>query len=159
MEAILLYYGKVENGKITLPGKRFKEEVTKAFEGKPIQMTVERKKKSRSPEQNKYYWGVVITILAHSFKEWNPDILITPELVHEWTKERFLPLITDLNIDEIETPEGKKEIKLTTTKLTTVQFMDYIALIQQWAAEYSIYIPDPNEWEFESLEVVDVNKR
>jgi hypothetical protein len=130
MNTKLLYYGKVENGKIVLPSKRFKQEVTQAFEGKAIQMVVERKKKRRSPEQNKYYWGVVVTILVHSFKEWNPDMLITPALVHEWAKDRFLPLITDLNIEKIDTPEGEKEIRLTTTELTTAQFMDYIVLIQ-----------------------------
>ena len=36
--------------------------------------------------------------------------------------------------------------------------MDYIALIQEWAASiFNYYIPDPNEWEFESLEKVDVD--
>lgn len=159
MNVKLTYYAKVEAGKVTgLPTKRFREEVAQAFEGKAIQLTVERKRKRRSPEQNRYYWGVVITILAHSFKEWNPDLIVTHDDVHEWAKERFLPMITDLEIFEMETPEGKKEIRRTTTRLTTAQFMDYILLIQEWAAEYSLYIPDPNEWEFESLEKVDVDK-
>lgn len=159
MDTKLLYYGKVENGRITLPSARFKQEVTQAFEGRAIQVTVERKRKHRSPEQNRYYWGVVLNILAHSFKEWNPELVLMPEDVHEWCKERFLPMITALDLFEIETPEGKHEMKRTTTRLTTSQFMDYIALIQEWAAEYSLYIPDPNEWEFESLETIDVEKR
>ena len=157
MDVKLTYKGKVENGRIILPSARFKEEVTQAFEGRQIEVIVQRRRKRRSPEQNRYYWGVVITILAHSFKEWNPQLVLTPEDVHEWAKERFLPMITDLELFELETPEGKKEMKRTTARLTTAQFMDYIALIQEWAAEYSLYIPDPNEWEFESLERIDVD--
>lgn len=157
MDVKLTYTGKVENGKITLPSARFKTEVVQAFEGRQIQVTVERKRKRRSPEQNKYYWGIVINILAHSFKELNPQLILTPKDVHEWAKERFLPMITDLEIFELDTPEGKKEMRRTTTRLTTSQFMDYITLIQEWSAEYSIYIPDPNEWEFESIEMIDVD--
>lgn len=158
-DLILTYTGKVENGQVFGPRtkQRFRAEVGRAFEGKRIEITVQRKKKRRSPEQNRYYWGLVLNILSHQFKEWNPDLEITTDIVHEWCKERFLPMISDWEDVKIKTPEGEKEIRKTTTRMTTVQFMDYIALIQQFAAEYGFYIPDPDEWEFESVEAIDID--
>lgn len=157
MDIPLTYYGSVKDGKILLPRKKFQEEVTRQFEGKRIEVTVQKKKRKRSNEQNKYYRGVVIPILAYTFKEWNKDIEITNEIVHNWAKDRFLPMVTDWEDLIIKTPEGEKEMTKTTTRLSTVQFMDYIALIQQWAAEFGIYIPDPNEFEFEGAKEVNID--
>jgi hypothetical protein len=153
----LTYFGSVKDGKIVLPGKKLREELPKFFEGKNIMLTVERRKKRRSVEQNRYYWGVVLNILCHSLKEYNGEMELTTDIVHEWCKDRFIPLVSDWEEIILQVPDGQKEVVKTSTKLTTVQFMDYIALIQQWAAEYNIYIPDPNEFEFESVDV-DVDK-
>ena len=161
MEVTLTYNGEVtEDGIIKIPRERFKKEVAKAFLGKKITLTVTRKKKPRSTQQNAFYWGVVLNILAHFFKEVNPDLVVNTDLVHEWCKERFLPIVLNEQKQVIKSPDGKEtELSWTTTLLTTVQFMDYITLIQQWAAEQGIVIPDPNEWEFESVEHLDIDKR
>jgi len=159
MDVTLTYTGRVKNGKIELPRNRFRDEVTKAFEGKPIEVLVRKKKKTRSLEQNRYYWGIVLNILAAQFRVWSPDQKIDTEIVHEWCKDRFLPMIQDWEDIYVETPEGKWESRRTTTRMSTVQFMDYITLIQQWAAEYGLDIPDPNEYNFESVETVDVDKK
>jgi hypothetical protein len=164
MEISLTYEGEVKNGVMSLKGKntgeRMRKEICKAYEGKKFILTVKRKKKTRSTEQNAYYWAVVLNILTHFFQEENKDILITPQLVHEWCKEKFLPIVTPEAVQVIKAPGGEvKEVKLTTTMLSTVQFMDYITLIQQWATEFGqIYIPDPNEWQFESVESFDIDK-
>lgn len=159
MDVTLTYYGRVKDGTIELPGKRFRQEVARAFEGKPIEVVVRRRKKIRSPEQNRYYWGLVLNILAAQFRLWAPDQEINCEIAHEWCKDRFLPMIQDWDDITVTTPEGAWESRRTTTRLTTTQFMDYIALIQQWAAEYGLYIPDPDEWEFESVEAVNIDNR
>lgn len=84
---------------------------------------------TRSNQQNRYYWGVVIETLAE-------EIGLTPEETHEALKHKFL------------TPIEKKGYKLypTTTQLLTTEFNTYIEKIQRWAAQdLSIVIPDPNE--------------
>jgi len=151
----LTFTGKVANGKLTPSGKKFWPKVFEQFEGKKITVTVERAKRQRSPEQNRYYWGVVVPIIARFMQDWNPDMEITREIVHEWCKVRFLKKVKDWDQWKVKTPDGEKELEKTTTVLTTVEFMDYIALIQQWAAEFDIYIPDPQEWAFDG-EAVDV---
>ena len=53
----LTYIGTVStDGTIKLP-KRLRSEVGKAFAGKDIIATFARPKKTRSSEQNRYYWG------------------------------------------------------------------------------------------------------
>lgn len=158
MDVQLTYYGRVKDGAIELPGKRFREEVARAFDGKPIEVIVRRKKKNRSPEQNRYYWGLVLNILAAQFRIWSPDVAVDCSIVHEWCKDRFLPMVQDWEDITLDVPDGKWESRRTTTRLSTVQFMDYIALIQQWAAEYGLYIPDPEEWDFESVDALDIDK-
>lgn len=159
MEVTLTYIGSVsESGEIKLPGDRMRKELAKAFPGKQIELTVTRKKKTRSNPQNRYYWGVVVNILAHFFSEWNPEMLISPEIVHEWAKDEFLPVVLNDEPQKINTPDGEREIRPTTRLLTTAQFLDYIALIQKWASEREIYIPDPNEWEFVSVEKIDIDE-
>jgi len=152
MDVTLTYYGKVENGKIEIPGIRFRKEVGKAFDGKRIEVLVRKRKRRRSVAQNAYYWGLVLNILTAQFRVWDKETEITAALVHDWCKDRFLPIVMDGEEVTLTHPGGKDRVKPTTTRLTTTQFMDYIALIQKWAAEYGLYIPDPNEWEFESVE-------
>lgn len=56
----LEYYGSVsETGEITLP-KRMRKEMSKAFQGHNIEVTVRRKRHRRSNNQNAYYWSVVV---------------------------------------------------------------------------------------------------
>lgn len=159
MDITLTYTGKVEGGKIQLPRDRFRSEVTKAFEGRRIEVIVRRKKRRRSLAQNAYYWGLVLNILAAQFRIWDAETEISTDTVHEWCKERFLPVVMAGEEVTLTHPGGKEKVKPTTTRLTTTQFMDYIALIQKWAAEYGLYIPDPNEWEFESVDALDINER
>ena len=107
-------------------------------DGTKLEIIIRKATNKRSNEQNKYYWGVVIPILADYFGHDNPNDM------HEDLKLEFNPV-------ESKIKPGTK-IGGTTTKLSTVDFFSaedsYIERICRWAAsEYGIKIPPPNKVE------------
>jgi len=91
----------------------------------------------RSLEQNAYLWGVVYeTILTSGLKDqgWRADDL------HEWFLGECYGWKT---LDGF----GRKRMKplKRSSGRTKMEFMDYIAFIQEKMAEQGVYIPDPNE--------------
>jgi hypothetical protein len=82
----------------------------------------------RSDQQNRYYWGVVVDLLAvHTG--------YTPEEMHEALKIKFLSVRRD----------GLPDTVKSTTKLTKDEFCEYIDNIQKWAArDMGCVIPDPD---------------
>ena len=100
-------------------------------EGKKVEVIVRPLKKHRSGEQNRYYWGVVIDIIAGATG-------YSPEEAHDAMRVKFLADMT-----------GDLPRVRSTTDLTTSEFMDYIAQIQQFGSEYlEVYIPEPNEIDY-----------
>jgi hypothetical protein len=96
------------------------------------------KKMNRSQKQNAYYWGVVLKIMG-------AEIGYLPDEIHQLMCKEFL---------SYERSPGELFVK-STTKLSTVEFEDYLANVRRFAAtELSIFIPMPNETEF-SYEVKD----
>ena len=126
-----IHHGKVRKGKFIphdIPS--FKLAFAK-LEGKDVEVTVAQRKKHRSNEQNSYYWGVVIELIS-------AETGFTPQEAHDAMRVKFL---SDMS--------GDMPRIRSTTELTTVEFMDYIAQIQQFASEFlGIFIPDPDsvEW-------------
>ena len=155
----LRYTAKVQGGKMKIGSvkrDRMKDEIASHFEGKEIEMIIWRKKNRRTTAQNRWYWGVCVKILCGYISDWDKSTMVTPELVHNMLKERFLPVVLGVAKRQIVTPHGEVlEVPHTTTSLSTVEFMDYKALIQSWAAELDIDIPDPNE-DWEELERVEL---
>ena len=101
------------------------------LEGKRVNILVTKFKKKRSLPQNSYYWSVIIDILSREFG-------YESEEIHLMLREKFLRIYDDKHPDFV--------IARSTTKLTAVEFVEYIEKIQRWAAqEHQIYLPDPNE--------------
>jgi len=125
--------GKVHGGKLKLDNpQHYLVELSK-LEGKRIELTIRKVRNTRSLSQNKYYWGVVVEILADHFG-------YTPEELHEELKRKFNPQPS--RIDHDKTYGG------STAKLSTVEFGKYIDSIITWASsEYGIVIPSPDEIE------------
>lgn len=85
----------------------------------------------RSVEQNRYYWGIVIKLLADYTG-------YTKEEMHEALKYKFL---------RYENVPGLPTV-LSTTQLSTVEFESYLEQVRRWAAiEFGVYIPLPREVE------------
>ena len=88
---------------------------------------------NRTSPQNRYYWGVVISILSEhtGFKS---------EEMHEVLKYKFL------RRESITKNEKHFERLASTIELNTIEFIKYISDIVIWASsELSLQIPEPNE--------------
>ncbi len=118
--------------------KRYDYEM-QSLAGKEVRVTIERLRNSRSGQQNRYYWGAVVPIVCRGLNE--VGYRISEPDTHEYLKATFLhDHIVNENTGEFLETIG------STRRLTTTGFMEYIADIQRWAAEFlGVDIPDPNE--------------
>ncbi len=102
-----------------------------ALEGRRFEVTIRRERKKRSLNQNSYYWGIVVAMIAEAAG-------YEPEEAHEALKWELLRVHDDTRLPTVR----------STADLTTVEFEDYMARCRRLGAEvYGIYIPDPNECE------------
>lgn len=103
------------------------------------EVTIESKN-NRSNQQNAYYWSGVIPTIKEGLKEIGYREITTNEQTHELMKFMFLKKqIVNENTGEVLETIG------STAKLTTIEFMEYIDRIAQFAAEYlSIELLPPN---------------
>ena len=107
-------------------------------DGTKLDIIIRKHKSKRSNEQNRYYFGVVLPILADYFGHDNTEDM------HEDMKLKFNPIESKI--------EPGKTIGGTTTKLSTVDFFSaetsYVERICRWAAmEHSLFIPPPKKAE------------
>ena len=104
---------------------------------KPWQVTIDRYKKQRSNGQNAYLWMTYQNILNNASEE-----------LRGWTRDDLHDffLIDHFGHEEIS-GFGRKRIRplQRSSKLSTTEFMDFVAHIQQFMAERGMYLPDPNE--------------
>jgi len=126
----VIFVGTVNKGKIEydLPANLNRWLMT--LEGKRVSVEVKKFYKTRTTEQNSYWWGVVVdTLSKHTGFE--------SDEMHDWLKLEFLPVYSS---------DGKMKSGRSTTRLTTLEFVDLIERVQRWAAQdLQCYIPDPNE--------------
>lgn len=140
----LRYFGKVENGQIKITNRNGMLSDLQRFEGKSVELTLSRRRNTRSNSQNAYMWGCVIPIVRQGLIDagWEREKVNSAEVVHELLKDMFCPREEVIN----ENTGEVMRLPATTTNITTTQMMEYIADIQRWGAEFlGINIPDPNE--------------
>lgn len=91
--------------------------------------------KTRSNQQNKYYFGVVIDILSNELGYFSDEM-------HQILKTKFL------KINVIESDGETIIITKDTRDLNTSEFEEYLSKIRMWASmKMNIFIPDPNQTE------------
>jgi len=104
-----------------------------------ILVTISLKKQKRSVEQNGYYWGIVINMIAEEMGH-------TPDEVHQILAKMFL------KIKEVEIDGVVYAITKSTTKLKTDEMEEYLEKCRRYASiNLHIVIPLPNE----TIEVVE----
>jgi hypothetical protein len=119
---------RIEKGKLILKFPKEYQAYINTREGKEVTLKIEDAKKQRTGQQNRYYWGAVLTTISdytgHSTEE-----------LHEVFKSMFLVTHT-INF------KGK-EVKITksTTELDTISFIKYIDRIIAEVASMGIVIP------------------
>ena len=133
-----IFDGTIRDGKLLVDkAPAFREHLT-GLEGKRIQLTVEKLKNTRTLQQNKYYWGVVVKLIArHTGHD--------PEQVHELLKQMFSPKwhLLVAGQSDFGTP-----IPTSTTRLDTVAFVEYTERCRMWANEFlGLNVPLPGEVE------------
>jgi len=91
-------------------------------------VTVERWRVRRSRDQNGYYWGVVVAMIAeHCGYE--------PDEAHFALRWQFLRV-----------PDRTPPTARSTASLSTAEFEDYLSRVRTWSsAELGVWIPGPNE--------------
>jgi len=134
---IPIWDGQVnKDGKLLLDkGPKFREYLS-TLNGKRVQVTVEKIKNSRTTSQNRYYWGVVVKLIAqHTGHD--------PEQIHELLKQKFSPK-WHWNTPATTTPT--MSIPTSTTRLDTLEFVEYTEKCRLWANEFlGLEIPLPGE--------------
>lgn len=101
------------------------------LEGKRVTVSVEPWRKSRSAQQNRYYWGVVVAILGEEFG-------YTADEMHAALCHRFL--------GDVDERTGLMRIR-GTRDLSTGEFEEHMSRIREWAGlNYQIGVPLPNEY-------------
>lgn len=120
------------SGKLTFEHPREAMRHLRGLAGKRIACTFKEWKPQRSDPQNKYWWGVVVAILADHCGYTNDEM-------HDALKYKFLR-------DSAEGPLVK--VRGTST-LTTAEFTRLIDDVRLWSeTDLGCYIPAPNESEF-----------
>lgn len=97
------------------------------------EMRLERKKATRSHQQNRLYWGVILRALA------DHTGYSTDEL-HEICKAKFLPkrlAVADGNGEIV----GEFVIGGTTTTLSTKEFTEYLDAVTEWGLTLGLTFP------------------
>ena len=130
---------EVKNGSLTRNRNLIKDAIV-TFEGKQVVIKIEKFKKKRSTQQNRFYYGVIIPIVQNCLKE--AGHIMTNESTHDLIKLKFLK--ETLFVNET-TGEVIERIK-STTELSTSQFMDLLAEINNFTFEYfGVSLPSPND--------------
>jgi hypothetical protein len=120
------FAGRVEFGKLKLHLRDRFAKLVASLEGKEIEITLKKRSRNRSHNQNRYYWGCVIAMLAEHCG-------YDPEEMHEALKQRFLAIHT----------EGPLPTVRSTVALNTAEFTTYLEQCRRLAAEMGVIVPDP----------------
>ncbi len=107
-----------------------------ALEGKRFECSVRRESKRKSAAERRYYWAVIIHMIADEIGEYGKE---GEERVHEGLKRMFLTVHEDSVLPRIRSTE----------ELTTVECEDYHTKCRMWASQaLGIFVPEPNSVDF-----------
>jgi hypothetical protein len=128
--------GVVQGGVLKIRNRKQLDAAFAGWRDCEVRITIERAHATRSSQANRYYWGVVVDLLAEHTG-------YTPEETHDVLKQLFLPkrcaMLTG-NGDVV----GEFVIGGSTAKLTTIEFYEYCSRIREWALHtLAVDIPAP----------------
>lgn len=128
-----VHQGKLVNGKLVHDNERYFLGMLSQFEDCRVRTIVEKLRGTRSSNQNRYYWGVVLPVIGEYMGE-------RPEDLHEIFKSRFLRRKRVWRGGEITTLRS-------TSELTSDEMAVYLDQVCQEAAELGCVVPPADkEW-------------
>ena len=117
----------------------------KQFEGQDIAISIEKAKKSRSTQENRYYRGVIVPLIKAGLKEATGETYSNDQ-VHDLLKTRFLMYKVKIKDGEFSGDDEYLTRIKSTTELSTVEMEQYLEDCRGFALEYlGVTIPLPNE--------------
>lgn len=126
------FYGKVIHGKFVPHDFNSFRHAHILLEGQDAEVTIDRRKRQRSNQQNRYYHGVIVPILADHFG-------YTAEEMHEALKFEFLKVHEDKPLATVR----------STASLSTVEWEEFMSRVREWSSiHYNVYLPEPNEVDY-----------
>lgn len=133
----VIFYSDVKSGKLQ---KNVSEKIVKTlqiFEGKRVEISIQKQRGHRSNQQNRLWW-VYMQIIADETGH-------TKEEIHELCKKMFLS--KPIELVNLKTGEVTQETTFgSTAQLNKDQFTELIDNLQKWAATIlDIVLPDPDE--------------
>lgn len=132
-----IFQGKVENGTLKIRNISDYYLHLRKLSGERVEIIVRKQRKTRTVQQNSYYWGVVVRLCSETTG-------YPPEDMHEILKGKFLGR-----------SDGRFRWYRSTRSLTTAEMAEYIEDIKEWAALPSeqggleTVIPDANSVYYE----------
>lgn len=130
-----IFFGKVENGKLTLDKPINFLSYLCSLKGN-VQITVGKRRKPISTLEHRYYRGLIVPLVAKEIGEDN-------DTVHELMKAKFLKRII---WKEILGEQVKFEFIPSTATLSTIEAEKYFEECRMWAAKFlKINVPLPGE--------------
>lgn len=136
----LIFIGTIREGKLFLDkSEQWKQFLHTFPTGKRVEVTVEKQTHTRTNQQNRYYWKVIVGEIA---KHTGHDT----DQVHELLKAMFSPKWRFFH------PEGNRNeffstgVPTSTTRLSTTDFVEYTEKCRIWTNEFlGLQIPLPGE--------------
>lgn len=126
-----IFYGKAEKGKLILADQQGFNLQICLLEGKEVVVTIAKKTKQRSLNQNRYYFGIVIKLISEVTG-------YTVDEAHDAMRFKFLRVVNDRGL----------ETARSTTDLNTAEMELYLSQIRIFAStDLGCFIPDPNQME------------
>lgn len=125
---IVKHFATVSNGKINFVDFIKWQKNINQLNSCEVYLTIAKKTKQRSLNENNYYWGVVLPLAA--------DFLgYTVNETHEAFKWQFLRVYSDKKMPSVK----------STADLTTVEFEAYLTKIREELATMGCFCPLPKE--------------
>ena len=124
---MLYFAGTIENGRLQIEKPKAFNIFLEKNEGKEVELQIKRKSKSRTNKQNSYY-RAMLTIISD-------DTGADTDSLHNTFKAKFL-------IDR----SGKFPVVKSTTKLSTLEFGEYIEKIRNFVADFGITLPSSDDY-------------
>lgn len=139
MTKAIEFSGKVENGRLPLNVSEKIAAIIRKAEGKYVVITVAERKRRRSGQQNRYYWGCVVELVKDMLRE--EGNMVDAEDTHHFLQEHVgkLKQVIVTKLGEVYYTIG------STARLSTMEFSNYIEAIRAWAIQYGLDIPAPDE--------------
>lgn len=119
-----------ENGALRFPDPSIVRDFLRTLAGFDVDVQIGKHYKRRTERENRYYWGVIIPLVAAEVGDEEPE---------------FVHASLQIAVGHCKNILGR-DVPLGTSTLSTVEFEEYAAKTRMFASKFlNLYIPEPNE--------------